>query len=73
MWSAIDFTYYVGGQSSVNDVYNNDLVNNSRVGGTFNFPVSRGSAIKIAYSTGAIVRFGANFSTISIAWQMAFL
>ena len=73
MWSAIDFTYYVGGQSSVDDVYNNDLANNARIGGTFNFPVSKQNSIKFAYSTGAIIRFGANFSTVSIAWQMAFL
>lgn len=72
MWAAIDFTYYTGGQTSVNDSYKNDRQNNSRLGATFNFPISKLSAIKIAYSTGAIIRFGGNFSTISIAWQMAF-
>lgn len=72
MWAAIDFTYYTGGQTSVNDFYKDDRQNNSRLGATFNFPISKLSAIKIAYSTGAIIRFGGNFSTISIAWQMAF-
>ena len=72
MWAAIDFTYYTGGQSSVNDVYNDDRQNNSRVGATFNFPVSRVSAIKLAYSTGAVIRVGGNFSTISVAFQTAF-
>ncbi|TFH40002.1 MAG: transporter [ANME-2 cluster archaeon] len=72
MWAAIDLTYYNGGQSSVNDYYNDDGQNNSRVGATFNFPVSKQNSIKIAYSTGAIIRFGANFSTISVAWQKAF-
>jgi len=72
MWAAVDFTYYTGGQSSVNDFYKDDRQNNSRFGTTFNFPVSKLSAIKIAYSTGAIIRLGANFSTISIAWQMVF-
>jgi len=73
MWAAIDLTYYTGGQSSVNDIYKDDRQNNSRIGATFNFPVSKMSAIKIAYSTGAIIRLGANFSTISVAWQMAIL
>jgi hypothetical protein len=73
MWAAIDLTYYTGGQSSINDIYNDDRQNNSRIGGTFNFPLSKTSSIKIAYSTGAIIRFGSNFSTISAAWQMAFL
>ena len=73
MWAAIDLTYYTGGQSSVNDLYKDDRQNNMRIGATFNFPISKNSAIKIAYSTGAIIRLGANFSTISVAWQMAFL
>ena len=73
MWAAVDFTYYTGGQSSVNDVYQDDRQNNMRIGATFNLPLSRLSSIKLAYSTGAIIRIGANFSTISIAWQMAFL
>jgi hypothetical protein len=72
MWAAIDFTYYTGGQSSIDDVYNDDRQNNSRIGATFNFPVSRHSAIKLAYSTGAIIRIGGDFSTISLAWQTAF-
>ena len=72
MWAALDFTYYSGGQSSVNDFYKDDRLNNSRFGATFNFPLSKRSAIRIAYSTGAIIRFGANFSTVSIAWQMVF-
>ena len=72
MWAAIDFTYYTGGQSSVNDIYNDDRQNNSRVGATFNFPISRQSAIKLAYSTGAVIRVGGNFSTISVAFQTAF-
>ena len=73
MWTALDFTYYTGGQSSVNYVYNDDRQNNSRIGATFNLPLSKVSSIKFAYSTGTIIRFGANFSTISAAWQMAFL
>ena len=72
MWAAIDFTYYTGGQSSIDGYYSDDRQNNSRIGATFNLPVSKQNSIKIAYSPGAIVRFGANFSTISVAWQMAF-
>ncbi|MCU0414236.1 MAG: transporter, partial [Ignavibacteriaceae bacterium] len=72
MWAAIDFTYYTGGQSSIDDVYKDDRQNNSRIGATFNFPISGHSAIKLAYSTGAVIRVGGDFSTISAAWQMAF-
>ncbi len=72
MWAAIDLTYYTGGQSSVNGIYKDDRQNNTRLGTTFNFPISKQNSIKIGYSTGAIIRFGANFSSISIAWQTAF-
>jgi len=72
MWAALDLTYYTGGQSSVNGMDNDDDQNNVRIGATFNFPLSKLDAIKIAYSTGAIIRFGADFSSISIAWQRAF-
>jgi hypothetical protein len=72
MWAAIDLTYYTGGQSSVNGFYQDDRQNNSRIGATFNMPVSRVSSIKLAYSTGAVIRVGGNFSTISVAFQTAF-
>lgn len=72
MWAAIDFTYYTGGQSSVDDIYKDDRQNNSRIGATFNFPVGKLNSIKLAISSGAIIQIGADFSTISIAWQTAF-
>jgi hypothetical protein len=72
MWAAVDLTYYTGGQSTVNDVYQDDRQNNSRIGATFNLPVSRVSSLKLAYSTGAIIRVGGNFSNISVAFQTAF-
>lgn len=72
MWAAFDLTYYTGGQSSVNGIDDDDDQNNVRIGATFNFPLSKLDAIKIAYSTGAIIRFGADFSSISVAWQRAF-
>lgn len=73
MWAAIDVTYYTGGQSSVNGLNDNDNQNNVRVGATFNLPINKRHALKFAYSTGAIIRFGADFSTISAAWQFVIL
>jgi hypothetical protein len=73
-WAAFDFTYYFGGESEVSaeNIYYDDRQENMRFGATFNFPISKINAIKIAVSTGAIVRAGADFTTISIAWQRAF-
>jgi hypothetical protein len=69
MWLALDATFYTGGKSSINDVFKDDRQNNSRIGATFVFPVFKNSSIKLAASTGAIVRAGADFNTYSIGWQ----
>lgn len=71
-WAALNMTYYVGGTSYVNGIANADEQNNVRIGGTFVTPVGKEHSIKIAASTGAIVRVGANFTTLAVAWQTTF-
>jgi hypothetical protein len=73
LWAAINYTYYIGGASTINNILSDDRQENSRVGGTLVLPVGKRNSLKLAYSTGAIIRFGANFSTISVAWQSIYL
>ena len=73
MWVAFDCTFYTGGNTTIDGVEMDDRQSNSRVGGTFVFPVGKRHSIKFAYSTGAIVRSGANFTTVSVGWQTSFL
>jgi hypothetical protein len=68
-WAAIDATFYTGGQTSINGVEQDDRQSNSRLGATFVMPVGKRNSLKFAASTGAIVRSGANFTTVSIGWQ----
>jgi hypothetical protein len=68
-WAAFDATYYVGGRSTTNGVRNDDQQSNARVGATFAMPVGRRHSIKLAVSRGAIVRSGADFTTLSFGWQ----
>jgi hypothetical protein len=70
-WAAFDATYYVGGRTTVQGVANDDRQSNSRVGATLALPVGRRHSVKLAVSRGAIIRYGADFSTISLAWQTA--
>jgi hypothetical protein len=49
-----------------------DRQDNSRIGGTFVLPVGSRQSVKISGSTGAIIRFGANFTTAALGWQMMF-
>ena len=71
LWAALDVTYYVGGRTTVEGAAPTDLQNNVRTGGTFALPVGQRHSIKIAASTGAIVRLGADFASYSVAWQTA--
>lgn len=72
-WVAVNATFYAGGNTSLDGVPNSDRQNNLRLGGTIVFPTGKFSSIKIAGSSGAIVAFGADFTTISIGWQRSFL
>jgi hypothetical protein len=72
MWVALDLTYYTGGRSSVDGVEMNDRQSNSRIGGTLVLPVGKRHSVKFAYSTGAIIRSGADFTSISTGWQTTF-
>ena len=69
LWLALDATYYAGGQSSVNDIYNDDRVANSRIGLTAVTPVGKFHSLKFSVSRGAVVRVGQSFTTVSIGWQ----
>jgi hypothetical protein len=71
LWVAFNTTYYVGGTSSVDGVPNKDQQSNVRIGWTAVFPTGKMSSIKLAGSTGAIVRIGQDFTTLSVAWQKA--
>ncbi len=69
LWAAIDATYYVGGQTTIEGIGKDDRLNNARIGATFAFPVGRRHSVKLAVGRGAIIRFGANFTTFSVGWQ----
>ena len=71
-WVAVNGTWYSGGRSSINGVEKEDLQRNTRLGATLAIPVGARQSIKFAYSTGATTRTGADFQTITAAWQMVF-
>jgi len=72
MWVAFDCTFYTGGMSSVDGVEKDDRQSNSRIGATLVLPVKKRHSIKVAFSTGAIIRSGADFTSISVGWQTTF-
>jgi len=72
MWTAIDVTYYAGGLSYVDGSSKGDRQDNSRIGWTLVLPVGDTHSVKLSGSTGAIIRYGANFTTLALGWQTFF-
>jgi hypothetical protein len=72
MWAAFDVTYYSGGLSYANGSGMANRQSNLRFGGTLVLPLGYQNSVKIAASTGAIVRNGADFTTLSLGWQSTF-
>lgn len=72
-WVAFDSTWYRGGDVEVNGVVSGKRQSSSRIGATVVFPVGSQHSVKLAYSTGAIVRVGANFDVFSVGWQTGWL
>lgn len=73
LWVAFNSTFYTGGASSVNDIYNDDRQANIRVGITAVIPTGKVSSLKFAASTGAVVRIGQDFNSLSIGWQYSWI
>jgi hypothetical protein len=68
----VDGTWYSGGRTTVDGVDKLDLQRNTRLGATWSVPVGTRQSLKLAYSAGATTRVGADFRTITAAWQIVF-
>jgi hypothetical protein len=69
-WLAFDGTWYAGGKSTVDGTPSTEPYSNTRLGATWAVPVGSRQSWKVSYSAGATTRFGADFKTISAAWQL---
>jgi hypothetical protein len=69
MWAALDGTYYTGGRTSLNGNLNDNLLRDSRWGGTFTYSLTLHNSIKLYFSSGLVDRSGTDFRVYGIAWQ----
>jgi hypothetical protein len=69
-WIAVNATWYGGGKMAVDDAPAADPYRNTRLGVTWALPVGTRQSLKVAYSAGAATRVGADFRTLSGAWQL---
>jgi hypothetical protein len=74
LWVSLDANFWYGGRTSLNGIENPDtLQQNSRVGITASFPVTRHQSLKVSYAQGAYIRFGGDFRIFSAAWQYSWV
>ena len=73
-WVSLDGNFWYGGRTSIDGVENpNTLQENSRIGITASFPLSRRQSLKLSYAQGAYVRFGGDYRIVSAAWQYSWI
>lgn len=74
LWASLDGNFWFGGSTSVSGVENPlSRLTNSRLGGTFSFPISKHQSLKFSYSDGTYIRVGGNYQSVSAAWQYSWL
>ena len=69
LWLAASFGGSLFGEVSLNDEQYKNRQKNTRFGLAFAIPIAKGNGIKIAYTSGVSTRYGANFSSIILAYQ----
>jgi len=69
LWAAFDYTYYVGGSTTVDGQRKNDRQDNTRAGVTLAMPVTPHQSLKLTWARGVTTRIGSSFDTIGAAWQ----
>ena len=73
MWLAADANYYTGGRTTIGGKTNLDFQRNSRVGATFSKGLNRHSAIRMSVSRGAYTTIGADFTSIAVGYNYAWV
>ena len=70
IWLALSFGKSTWGTTTVNGVAQDDVQNNSRIGAAFSYRVAKHHSLKVAYTTGFSTRYGADFNTFILAYQV---
>jgi hypothetical protein len=71
LWLSFNSNFYSGGRTLVNGRLNLDFQRNSRVGATMSWPLDRHNVLKVAVSRGAYTTIGADFTSLSVAYNHA--
>src|SRR5262249_41690514 len=64
LWLSVNSNFYSGGRTTVDGKINLDFQRNSRVGATFNVPLTRQDALRFAVSRGAYTTIGSDYTSV---------
>lgn len=73
MWLAGDANFYTGGRTTIGGKANIDFQKNSRIGATFSTAIARRQAIRVSVSRGAYTTIGADFTSIAVGYNYAWV
>lgn len=71
LWLSGNSNFYSGGRTTVDGKINLDFQRNSRIGATFNMPLTRQDALRFAVSRGAYTTIGADYTSLSAGYTHA--
>jgi Putative MetA-pathway of phenol degradation len=69
MWISVNGTYFSGGRTKINGVFNEDRQKNARVGATFSLPLTQQQSLKFAWAKGVTTRIGGDLNTFAVGWS----
>jgi len=69
IWVAVNAGLARGGESSINDVEQDDEQRNWRIGATFSMPINKHQSIKALINTGVATRAGQNYTALTLVYQ----
>jgi hypothetical protein len=70
MWIAVSAGKSAFGETFIDGVGQKDNQQNSRIGAAFSFKLAKHHSIKVAYTSGFSTRYGADFNTFILAYQI---
>ena len=73
MWLAADANYFTGGQTMLGGNQNLDFQRSSRIGATFSWALYPHQAIRGSASRGAYTTIGADFTSIAVGYNYAWV
>lgn len=72
MWVGFNTNWYKVGETRIDGVPLNDIINDWRVGATFSAPISKGQSLRLQLHTGLMSNPGLNYDSVTLAYQFVF-